>query len=443
MTVKEHYKTNMRIALPVMIGQLGHTMVSVADSIMVGQLGTVELAAVALANSLFAIFMVFGIGITSGITPLVAKADGMKSNHLQGVLLRHGFWINLIASIALFGVISLLTPALYLLDQDPGVVPMAQPYLIILSASVIPLMMFSTFKQFAEGLSDTKTAMIVIVGCNLLNVLLNYIFIFGKLGMEPMGLIGAGWATLISRVLMVVAMWVYVRRANRFKQYQLRIRFTRFRKRVAMRLLQVGVPSGLQYIFEVSAFSLAAIFAGMISATALAAHQIAINIASVSYMAVTGLGAAATVRIGNQAGMRDLPNLKLAASTIFKMGVIWMSLAGIVILIFKDQLAGFYSDDPAVLALAGKMLIVVVIFQLSDGIQAVGLGALRGFTDVKIPTYITFTAYWLFTLPAAFFLSQYTSLGAMGIWYALAAGLTVSAILLVSRFRRLLTKFVH
>ncbi|NEN24645.1 MATE family efflux transporter [Cryomorpha ignava] len=443
MTVREHYKTNMRIALPVMIGQLGHTMVSVADSIMVGQLGTIELAAVALGNSLFAIFMVFGIGITSGITPLVAKADGMKSKHLQGVLLRHGFWVNLVASIVLFAIISFLTPVLYLLDQDPGVVPLAQPYLIILSGSIIPLMMFMTFKQFAEGLSDTKVAMVVIVGCNLVNVGLNYVFIFGKLGFEPMGLIGAGWATLIARILMFIVMWIYVRRANRFKMYNLRIRVTRFRKTVTMRLLQVGIPSGLQYIFEVSAFSLAAIFAGMISATALAAHQIAINIASVSYMAVTGLGAAATVRIGNQAGQRDFLNLKLAASTIFKMGIAWMALTGLIILIFKNQLAGFYSTDPDVLALAGKMLIVVVIFQLSDGIQAVGLGALRGFTDVKIPTYITFAAYWLFTLPLAFYLSQYTVLGAMGIWYALAAGLTVSAILLVSRFKRLLADFVH
>lgn len=442
MTVKEHYKTNVRIAAPVMIGQLGHTMVSVADSVMVGQLGTMELAAVALGNSLFAIFMVLGIGITAGITPLVARADGMNSRHLQGVLLRHAFWVNLIASIILFGGITLVTGSLSFLGQDPEVTMLATPYLIILSSSVIPLMMFMTFKQFAEGLSDTRTAMIIIVGSNLVNVFLNYVFIYGKFGFEAMGLVGAGWSTLIARFLMVIAMWIYVRRAKRFSGYNLRIRLTRFRKKVTLRLLNLGIPIGLQYIFEISAFSLAAIFAGMISASALASHQIAINIASVSYMAVTGLGAAATVRIGNQAGRRDPRNLKLAASTIFKMGIGWMGLTGLGILIFKDHLAGFYSTDPVVLALAGKMLIVVVIFQISDGIQAVALGALRGFTDVKVPTLITFAAYWLFTLPLAYFLSQHTSLGAMGIWYALAAGLTVSAILLVSRFRNMLARFV-
>src|SRR5690554_690409 len=442
MTVKEHYKANMRIAAPVMIGQLGHTMVSVADSVMVGQLGTFELAAVALGNSLFAIFMVFGVGITVGITPLVARADGIHNRPPQGVLLRHAFWINLIASIILFGGITAITSSLSLLGQDPEVITLATPYLVILSSSIIPLMVFMTFKQFAEGLSDTRTAMVIIVTSNLVNVFLNYVLIYGKFGFEALGMVGAGWATLISRFLMVIAMWVYVRKAKRFKAYNLRIRLTRFRKKVSLRLLNIGVPTGLQYIFEVSAFSLAAIFAGMINATALAAHQIAINIASVSYMAVTGLGSAATVRIGNQVGRRDPRNLKLAASTIFKLGVGWMGLAGLAILIFKEQLAGFYSTDPVVLALAGKMLIVVVIFQLSDGIQAVALGALRGFTDVKIPTLITFTAYWLFTLPLAYYLSQYTSLKAMGIWYALAAGLTVSAILLMSRFRNLLTRFV-
>lgn len=442
MTIKQHYKRNFEIATPVMIGQLGHIMVSVADSIMVGRLGTFELAAVALGNSVFVIFMVFGIGLTMGITPLVARADGMKSIHLQGVLLRHGFWVNLALSILLFGGLSLVTPILGHLDQDPAIVPLATPYFVVLSASIIPLMIFMTFKQFAEGLADTRVAMIVVVGCNLFNILLNYVFIYGKWGFPELGVVGAGWSTLIARLLMVAAMWIYVRRAKKFSMYNLRIRFTRFRKRVSLRLLNIGVPIGLQGIFEVSAFSLAAIFAGMISATALASHQIAINIASVSYMAVTGIGAAATVRIGNQWGKRDSRNLKLAARTIFAMTLGWILIAGLTILIFRHRLAGFYSTDPLVLDLAGKMLIIVCIFQLSDGIQAVALGSLRGFTDVKIPTLIAFIAYWIFALPLAYFLSQYTDMKAMGIWYALAIGLTISAVLMILRFKRMLNKMI-
>ena len=440
MTVMEHYRLNFKIATPVMIGQLGHIMVAVADSVMVGQLGTIPLAAVGLGNSVYGIFMVFGLGIAFGITPLVAKADGMKSRHLQGVLLRHAFWVNLVVSLVLTGILLGLTPVLYIFGQDPAVLPDAEAYLRVLSVSLIPLIVFSTFKQFAEGLADTKTAMAIIVGCNLFNIFLNYLLIYGHYGMPRLGVAGAAWATLIARIFMALIMWAYVIRNVKFRNYNLRIRFIHYRRRVIRRLLQVGIPTGLQYIFEVSAFALAAIFAGMLSATALASHQIAINIASVSYMAVTGLGAAATVRIGNQAGRRDWPNLRTAARTIFIMAMTWMAFTGLTIFLFREALAGFYSSDPSVLSLAGKMLLVVVIFQLSDGIQAVALGALRGLTDVKIPTWITFVAYWLFTLPLAFILSQYTPLGAMGIWYALAAGLTISGTLLVIRFTRLVRR---
>lgn len=424
-----------------MIGQLGHITVSVADSVMVGQLGTLPLAAAALANSLFAIFMVFGIGVAFGITPLVANADGKKGMHLPAVILHHGFWLILALSVLLFLIIVIMGPLLHFMDQDPGVVTLTLPYLNIISASVIPLLTFVAFKQFAEGLSDTRMAMLVSVGCNLLNVFLNYLLIYGNWGFPELGLNGAGWATLIARILMMAGIWWYVMKHPRFAPFNLALFHRKIRVKVARRILDLGIPSGLQYVFEVGAFSLAAIFAGMISAVALAAHHIAINIASVSYMAATGLGAAASVRVGNQMGRRDPFNMRRATNTLFVMTLLWMGFAGLVILFFRNDLAGFYSNDPEVLMLAGHMLIVVVLFQLSDGLQAVGLGALRGFQDVRIPTAITFVAYWLVTLPVAFILSQYTKIGVMGIWYALAGGLTISALLLVNRFYRLLKKF--
>ncbi len=441
MKVLDHYKTNFRIAAPVMIGQLGHIMVSVADSIMVGQLGTIPLAAVALGNSIFGMFMVFGLGMSFGVTPLVAKADGQNREHLPGVLLRHAFWVNLVVGFVIFAVLAAATPLLFYLDQDAGVAEMASPYLVIVSASVIPLLVFMTFKQFAEGLADTRMAMVISVACNLINVGLNYVLIYGLFGLPAMGLNGAGWATLIARIIMAAIMWYYVVRAKRFKRFGLKVGLVSFRQKITRRLLQIGIPSGLQFTFEVGAFSLAAVFAGMLSATALAAHQIAISIASVSYMAVTGLGAAATVRIGNQAGKGDANALQTAARTLFSMAVVWMVFSGLLIYFGRGALASFYSDDVAVLALAGQMLIVVVIFQLSDGLQAVGLGALRGFTDVKIPTLISFSAYWILTLPLAYGLSQYTAFGALGIWYALAFGLTLSAVLLLWRFKRLVAAF--
>jgi MATE family multidrug resistance protein len=434
MTTAEHYRTNLRIALPVMIGQLGHIMVSVADSIMVGQLGTLPLAAVAFGNSIYVIFMVFGLGVTFGITPLVAQAAGKKRKNLQGALLRHSMGVNLVFALFLFGGVVSTIPFLGMLEQDEGVVPLATPYLLIIGSSIVPLMLFQAFKQFAEGLSDTKEAMKIILICNLLNVILNYLLIYGKLGFPELGINGAGWATAIARTFMVFWMGWYVLKSQKFKNKGVTLAGFSFRKVIVRKLIQLGIPMGLQYIFEVSAFAVAAIFAGMISATALAAHQVAINIASVSYMAVTGLGAAATVRIGNQLGAKDILNLRRAGSTIFKMAVYWMAFAGVVIFFFRHQLASFYSNDPAVLELAARMLIVAVLFQLSDGIQAVALGALRGLTDVKIPTWITFGVYWILVLPIAYFLPLHTDLGAMGIWYALAGGLTLSAALLTSRF---------
>ncbi len=441
MTTAQHYKTNLHLAIPVMIGQLGHMMVSVADSIMVGQLGTVQLAAVALANSIYAIFMLFGIGLSYGLTPLVAYADGKNRSHLQGMFLRNSLWLNTGASIVLFVLVAAVVPALQHLGQDEQVVIIASPYMYIVGSSIIPLMVFLTFKQFAEGLSQTRVAMAVSIICNLVNVGLNYLLIYGKWGMPEMGVNGAAVATLISRILMVVLMVWYIRNHKRFTTHIKGLFKVQFNRVAIRKLLQVGIPSGLQYIFEVSAFSIAAVIAGTLGANALASHQIAINIASVSYMAATGLGSAATIRIGNQSGRGDVRNLRMAARSLFIMTAAWMGLAGLIILLFKNTLAGFYSKDEMVLALAGKMLIVVVIFQLSDGLQAVGLGALRGFTDVRVPTLITFFAYWIIALPAAWLLAQYSPYGAMGIWYALAGGLTISAILLLSRFQMQVNKF--
>jgi MATE family multidrug resistance protein len=410
-------------------------MVSVADSVMVGKLGTLPLAAVALANSIFVIFMVFGVGVTFGITPLVANADGQGKTQLPTRLLQQGLIVYTSLAFLLLLLLLAVLPLMPYFGQDPALIPITRPYFLVLSASIIPLMLFMTFKQFAEGFSDTRAAMVISVGSNLLNVLLNYLLIFGAWGFPEMGLIGAGWATLIARTLMFVIMAIYV-----LNKWPL-IRITkRIRRVVIKKLLSIGIPTGLQSIFEVGAFAVAALFAGMLSAEALAAHQIAINLASISYMAATGLGAAAAVRVSNQLGRRDVINLRRAAQSLFSLTIGLMVITGVVLLLFRSELAALYTNDPMVTALAAKMLMVAVVFQLSDGLQAVGLGALRGFTDVKIPTIITFLAYWMFTIPLAYMLSQYTPSGALGIWYALAGGLTISAALLLWRFRRLLNQ---
>lgn len=435
------FRINLHLAIPVVVGNLGHMMVSVADSVMVGRLGTAELAAVALANSIYAVFMLFGIGVAYGLTPLVAYATGKNRSHLQGAFLGNALVLNSVLGVLLGLLTAALVPALPMLGQEPAVVTLAGPYMYIVGGSIVPLMVFLTFKQFAEGLSLTKVAMVVSLAANVVNVLLNYTLIYGKWGFPSLGVDGAGWATFASRVLMVAGMYAYMTHDGRLVAQINALSKLRVRRVVQWRLLAVGVPSGMQYIFEVSAFSVAAVFAGMIGANALAAHQIAINIASISYMAVMGLGAAATIRVGNLSGAGDAIELRRAANSIFGMTVGWMAIAGCIILFARSTLAGFYSTDPVVIDIAASMLLITVFFQLSDGLQAVGLGALRGFTDVKIPTAITFVAYWLLAVPCAYVFSQWLPWGALGIWYALAGGLTLSAVLLVTRFYSLLKRF--
>jgi MATE family multidrug resistance protein len=432
MTLKEHFKKNFTLAYPVVIGQLGHIMVSVADTAMVGQVGVIPLAAATFAGTFYHILMLFGIGVSYAITPLVAATE--QSNHPRILtFLQNGFVMNLILGVLLFLAGFAVVPFLGYFGQEPAVADEAAPYLVVALASLIPLMVFQTFRQFAEGLSDTFNPMVISLIANLLNVFLNWILIFGKLGFPAMGLLGAGYATLAARVVMALLMiWAVRRRSARF-QY-------RFDFAVIKRMLKIGVPSGLQYVFEVGAFATAAIMVGWISAEALAAHQIALNLAAISYMAATGIAAASTIRIGNQMGLKDLRNLKIAGITSFISAAAFMSVSGLIFILFRYQLVGLYVNNPEVEALAASLMIIAAAFQISDGLQAVGLGVLRGLTDVKIPTLVTFFAYWMVSIPTGYVLAFVFDLGINGIWYALLTGLSLAAILHILRFRNQLRR---
>ncbi len=429
------------LAWPVVLSQLGHVMVGVADSVMIGQTGTIPLAASSFANSLFVILLVFGIGVSFGLTPLVAEADGSKNETKLTLLLGNGLLVNSFVSVILVALLFLGIPFMDLLGQDEEVLALARPYLQSITLSVIPLMVFLALKQFAEGLSDTKMAMIITIGANLLNVLLNYLFIFGKAGLPEMGLLGAGYATLISRVVMAIAMFIYIARSTKFKSFVDGLDLKRYNKAMVIRILKIGVPSGLQYIFEVGAFAIAAVLIGTISPISLAAHQIAISLASVSYMAASGIAAAATVRIGNERGRKNFTAIREAGNAALLLSIALMTFAGLVLFFGRNLLPSFYTDEVEVLRLSTSLLIVAVIFQISDGLQVVGLGMLRGLSDVKLPTGITFFSYWIVSLPLCWLTGIYLNGGVLAIWICLATGLTLAAVLLVWRFR-VLTKWV-
>ena len=430
----EHFRKNLQLAYPVMLSHFGQMMVGVADSVMVGRLGAAPLAAASLANSVFVIFLVFGIGMSFAITPLTAQADGAGQRDRIPGILRHGVALNTAAGILLFALMYFNRNLIGHMKQPSDVVVMALPYFAVIAASILPFMVFQSFRQWAEGLGYTRQSMAITVAANLLNILLNYILIFGKLGFAPMGLYGAGIATLISRVVMAIFMIAFVLADKRFMIYRPVLKMTQLDYSLLRKLLFLGFPMALQLIFEVTSFSLAAIMIGWLGTTQLAAHQIAINLASITYMAALGISTAATIRVGNHLGKKDYVNMRDLVHTAFIMAILFMGIMGLLFIFGRNYLPLLYIDDESVRRVASSLLIIAGLFQLSDGVQVVGLGALRGMSDVRIPTLITLIAYWLVGLPLGYVLGFVSGMGAQGVWIGLLAGLTMAAILLYRRF---------
>jgi MATE family multidrug resistance protein len=435
-TYRTQYGVSLKLAYPVMVGQLGQILVSVADSIMVGKfLGTIPLAAISLAVSILIIPMVFAIGVAFGLTPLIAGADG-KDDPAEAVkYFKNGIVLNSVLGLLVYGVLAIFAQFAHLLGQDERVVSEAMPYLHIVGFSIVPMMAFFAFKQFAEGLSDTKAGMRVSLVANLLNILLNYPLITGWGPFPELGLAGAAVSTLGTRFLMVAGMAMYIRKHKKFAAYWSHWRSTEITWRSIRDILAIGVPSGLQLVFEAGAFAMSGVIVGMIGPVQQAAHQIALNIASVSYMMVSGLGAAATIRVGNQLGKRDIPMLRLAGQSLFHLTLAMMVLTMILLIGLRNFLPEFYSSDPEVLQYTAVLMIAAGIFQLPDGLQATTLGALRGVQDVNIPTIIAFVAYWVIAVPMCYYLGITEKMGPLGVWIGLTIGLVLASIALYWRFQ--------
>jgi len=435
-TYSQQYKISLNLAYPVVIGQLGQIMVSVADSIMVGKfLGTIPLAAISLAVSVLIIPMVFAIGVAYGLTPLIAGADGEENPAKATKYFKNGLVLNSILGLIIYGLIALFAEGAHLLGQDERVVAQALPYIHVVGFSIVPMMSFFAFKQFAEGLSDTKAAMRVSLAANFLNVLLNYPLITGWGPFPELGLIGAAVSTLITRFLMLGGMALYIRKKEKFALYWSFWRDSEVNWHTIKEILDIGVPSGLQYVFEAGAFAMSGVIVGMIGPVQQAAHQIALNIASVSYMMVSGLGAAATIRMGNQLGRKDYPMLRLAGQSLFHLTFFFMLVTMTLLILLRNFLPQFYSSDPEVLQYTAVLMVAAGIFQMPDGMQATALGALRGIKDVNIPTVVAFVAYWVIAVPLCYFLGVYLGKGPLGVWMGLTVGLVLASIALYWRFR--------
>ncbi|WP_129715617.1 MATE family efflux transporter [Pedobacter sp. SYP-B3415] len=434
---KSYYRENLHLALPIVVSQLGHTLVHLADSVIVGHFaGTVQLAAVSLVNSVFMLVLVFGLGISNGLTPLVARENGERNHEECGKLLSVSLMINIFTGILLylfvhFGTLLIIDH----LDQSPEVVAYAKPYLGLLGISIIPLLIFQTLKQFTEGLGFTKQAMMVSIWGNVINVILGVIFVKGMFGITPMGVTGVGWSTLIDRCLMAVVMFTYVMRSKHFKTYLTGFKLGLIERTRSLRIVKLGMPVALQYLFEISAFSGAAILAGTLGAVEQAAHQVAINLASITYMMASGIAAAATIKTGTNLGRQAFTDLRRSAIASYHVTLLFMTCTALIFMLANTLLPYAYTSDMSVITIASQLLILAGFFQLFDGTQVVGLGVLRGIGDVNIPTVITFLSYWVVGIPVGYLLGIYLDWGISGIWYGLVLGLITASILLFLRFQ--------
>ena len=445
------FKYNWQLAAPVMLGMLGHTFVGFVDNIMVGQLGTAELAAVSLGNSFMFIAMSLGIGFSTAITPLVAEADG-EGNFFKGKSsFKHGLFLCTVLGILLFALIYSSKPLMYFMKQPMEVVELAMPYLDLVAVSIIPLVVFQAFKQFGDGLSMTKFPMYATLLANIINILLNYILIFGKLGFPKLGIVGAAYGTLVSRVVMVGYLWYLLKGKEKSKAYVTNIKFFVLDKLMIKKILNLGTPSAMQMLFEVAIFTAAIWLSGLLGKNPQAANQIALNLSSMTFMVAMGLSVASMVRVGNQKGLQNYEELRRIAFSLFLMGTMLAVGFAIIFYSFHSVLPKLYLDlddtknlvdNTEVLKIASKLMVIAAIFQISDSIQVIVLGALRGLQDVKIPTLITFVSYWLVGFPVSWFLGKEDAYGSLGIWLGLLAGLSTAAILLYIRFNYLTKKMI-
>ena len=434
--LRPHLRPTLLLAYPVVFSQLGHVMVSFVDSVLVGRTGTVPLAAVSLGVSSTTVFLMLGIGMSMGSVPLVAAADGRRDLPDLARLLVSSVWLSGLAGLVLAGLGQLVPPLLHYLGQPLAVEALAAPWVRVISWSMLPLMLFQGFREFAEGLGLTRQAMWLSVLANVINAVLCYAFVFGHWGAPRMGLMGSAWATLIARVLMAGLMAAYVLLARRLHVYRAAVTSWWPDWVTLRRLFNLGAPIGVQMAFEVGAFAAAAIMIGWLGAPSLAAHQVAINLASITYMAASGIGVAATIRVGKLFGGGHLAEARQAGFAAYVLGFGFMGSMGMLFICTRQLVPHLYINDPQVVAQAATLLLIAALFQVSDGLQVVGLGALRGLEDVKVPSVVALLAYWVVALPLGYFLAFKLHQGAPGMWTGLLVGLSIVAVVLLMRFRR-------
>ncbi len=438
-TYKEEYKSNLRLAIPVMLSQLGQVFVQLADNIMVGQYGgddPLPLAAASFGGSVFFLTYVACMGLTFGLTPIVGEL------FVQGRIKEASRYLgNSIVLFPLIGAVAMLLqfaviPLMSKMGQPAEVVTMAVPYYKVLAMSMIPTMLFFVFKQFLEGLGNTKTTMYIVICCNAINILLNYILINGAWGAPELGALGAGIATLISRVLQAVVIFTFFLSVKRFRRYFDEFKFRALELKDSIRLVKIGFPISSQIFFECSAFVISSILIGHFGANIIGANQIGTSMMNCAFMIILAVGSATTIRISHCYGARDFVQMKIASSAAYHLAFVWNSFTALVFITMNHLLPQMFTTNAEMIEIASILLIFIALFQIPDGLQCISIGIMRGMQDVKIILPISVFAYWILNIPVGYFCAFNLGMGPQGLYVGFIVGLTTVAILLYRRIKR-------
>ena len=445
-TYLPYYKRNLKVAFPVMLTQLGASLVGLFDSIMVGRYATVDLAAVSFSNALFFTVMVFAMGALMGLTPLVGiqvgslssdSSHGEQSNirSLIASFFQNGMLFTVLLSFLSLVLLGGCIPFLHCFGQDPEVVQAARPYYTLIVLSIIPFLFFTFFKQFLEGLGNTAVAMVITLVMNGLNIFLNWLFIYGNWGCPELGATGAGIGSLVARVGLPVCFVLVMYLRKEWRGYLSSIRWQSFRLSVIKELTKIGFPIGVQTLMETIAFTAAFVFIGWISKEALAAHQIANQMCDMTFMVILGIGSATTIRVSHQLGANHLEGVRMASNASIHLVLLINAVGAAVMIGLRHQIPMLFTKDQEVIAIASQLIALAGVLQFADGLQVVAASMLRGITDVKVPMVIAMFSYSIVCISIGLFLAFPMGMGAVGIWIGFVVGLSVAAICLHTRFR--------
>lgn len=433
-TILQEARITLGLALPMAAGQLGQMLLGFSDSLMVGRLGVVPLAASAFANGIISVLLVAGIGLLASVSVLASQAHGAGRERDAGEVLRQGLAIAAVVGTFVGFVLTTGLGMLAWLRPPAEVLTAARPFLVIVGWSVAPALVWQGLKQFCEALLRPLVPMLTMFAAVVLNVFLSWVLIYGRLGMPALGLVGAAWATLISRLLFMVVLFVVVLRSPAFHKALPDRWLARLRWQALRTQLSIGLPVAAQLLMEVGAFATAAIMMGWLGADALAAHQVALSYCALTFMLPLGLSLAVSVRMGQAVGAGEWERLRMIGHSGLLMAVIIMSVFATGFFAGGGFLAALFVREHPVVLVAARLLGVAAVFQLFDGVQVVTMGALRGLSDVRLPTAICFVAYWLIALPVSYAAGFIGHAGPRGVWWGLATGLAVAALALLWRF---------